>query len=143
MNTRPRYFPPLIDEHWLNQQMFRRYPGHRTTHASRALIEKLTQEYVKFWRLIISFPEKRIVAPATILTVQRVHHDDKQRYFDDCMDYFNKFLSKEFRWGGRPDVIGTVDTFRSYRALYQEKPPEQWHDIVAEYDLGRTSLHLV
>jgi hypothetical protein len=133
----------MIDENWLNQQMFSRYPGHKTTCESRTLIEKLTQEYMKFWRLILSFPEKRIVAPAVILTIQRVHYDDRQRYFDDCMGYFNKFLAKELRWRGRPDVIGTVDTVRSYRALYQEKPPEQWRDIVAEYDLGRPSLHLV
>ena len=143
MNTRTRYFPPQIDQTWLNQSMLQRYPGHKTTKSSRALIEKLTQEYIKLWRLYLSFPERRVVAPGPILAVHRVHYDDRQRYFDDCMDYFNRYVAEEFFWQGRADVSGTIDTVRSYKDLYDEDPPDPWSDIVAEYNIGRSSLRLV
>ena len=67
MNTRVRYFPPQIDQTWLNHALFDRYPGHKTTATSRALVEKLSEEYIKLWRLYLSFPERRVVAPGPIL----------------------------------------------------------------------------
>ena len=143
MDNRTRYFPPRIDTTWLNEATFCRYPSHRSTDHSRAMIIKLTQEYIKFWRLVLSFPERRIVAPGPILAVQRVHFDDRKRYFDDCMEYFNRYLAEELYWHGRGDVIGTLETVVSYQTLFKEDPPEPWFDIVAEYNLGRSSLRLV
>jgi hypothetical protein len=143
MDNPPRYFPPQINTGWLNEEMFRRYPGHSVTPSSRTLIEKLTQEYIKFWRLVLSFSDRRVVAPAPILAVQRVHYHDRRRYYDDCMDYFNRFMDEELRWRGRADVMGTIHTVTAYKTLYGEEPPDPWNDIVAEYNLGRPSLHLV
>lgn len=143
MSSDTRYFPPTIDEGWLNNRMFERYPAHKTSPLGHDLIERLTQEYLKFWRLIVSFPDRRVVAPATILAVQSVHYADRERYFTDCMDYFRRFRAKDLCWLGRTDFLGTIDTVRAYNLLYKEDPPEQWHDLMTEYNLGRPALRLV
>jgi hypothetical protein len=143
MNSRTRYFPPEISKDWLDVQMLRSYPAHKSSQVGRELLERLTEEYLKFWRLVLSFPDKRVVATAPILAVQRVHQSNRKEYFDDCMAYFNRFLSTEFCWKGRSDVTGTVDTVSAYRELYRAQPPEQWRDIVNEYNLGKPKLIIV
>jgi hypothetical protein len=107
------------------------------------LIVKLTEEYLRLWRLVLSYPEKRIVAPGPIIAVQEVHRTHREMYFHDCMEYFRRFMCKEFVWEGRLDVRGTIDTVVSYKDLYHESPPEQWHDLTKQYDLGRPILRLV
>ena len=140
MIARTRYYPPNINRDWLADEVLNCYPSHQ---QCPVLIVKLVDEYIKLWRLFLQYPEKRIVAPGPIIAVQEVHKLNRRIYFQHCMEYFRRFLNKEFVWGGRSDVQGTIDTVRSYIDLYNEQPPEQWVDITTEYNLGRSHLRLV
>lgn len=140
MSNNPRYYPPSIGLDWLVSEILRQYPSHKNTPA---VIVTLTQEYIKLWRLVLTYPEKRIVAPGPLIAVQRVHWGHREKYFADCMDYFKKYLFKELIWKGRLDVAGTVQTVRAYHDLFAEYPPEPWVDMNNEYNLGRAHLKLV
>jgi len=135
-----RYYPPEISHDWLTEETLRLYPSHRTC---RSYIENAVAEYIKFWRLIVSYPDMRIVAPCTILAVHRVHWLHREIYFADCMQYFNRYLFEEMAWGGRSDITGTMETARSYIDLYDEQPSDPWHDLMYEYNLGHSFLYVV
>lgn len=140
MNTRTRYLPPAINRDWLCDELLRQYEGHR---ESLELLAALVDEYFRLWRLFRMYPERRVVATGPIMAVQRVHYNDRERYFYDCMEYFNRFLNSEFVWKGRSDVHGTIQTVVSYKELYEVPPPAPWQDITKEFELGRSHLQLV
>ena len=135
-----RYFPPAISPVWLTQELLKHYPNYKLSNFS---LEDLAKEYIKFWRLVLSYPEKRVVAPGPIIAVQQVHFAHHEAYFDDCMTYFNRFVLRELVWHGQRDIRGAVDTVRAYRDLYHELPPPVWQNITAIYNLKIPSLHVV
>ncbi len=134
------YAPPPISPQWLADAVLHAYPAHR---ASGRLIEELVHEYLRLWRLIVHYPDKRVVAPGPIIAVQRVHWTHRRRYFEDCMAYFNRYIFKECVWGGHQDVAGTLDTVRSYHEFYDTDLPPAWKDMQDAYNLGRAHLRLV
>jgi hypothetical protein len=140
MTNNSRYYPPAIRLNWLVAEILAQYPAHKD---SPDLIISLAQEYLKFWRLVLTYPEMRIVAPSPLIAVQRIHWKHRDQYFNDCMDYFRKYLFKELVWRGRLDVVGTFQTVRSYYDLYDTYPPEAWVDMNNEYNLGRSHLRLI
>ena len=140
MAIRIQYYPPNISRDWLITEVIHRYPNHQ---KSRNLIAMLVDEYLRLWRLSLSFSERRIVAPGPIIAVQQVHRTHREEYLHDCMEYFRRFMGQELIWGGRLDVRGTVDTVTSYSDLYNESPPGPWNDMTEVYNLGRPTLRLV
>jgi hypothetical protein len=141
MQPRPRYYPPAINVAGLKSSVLAQYPSHR---GSLHLIDSLISEYIKFWRLILSYRDKRIVATGPILAVQQVHQQHREEYFADCMHYFNRYVpAKEMAWGGSIDVRGAVQTVASYNELFQEPPPLPWADITALFSFKRTALRIV
>tara|TARA_B100000745_G_scaffold297064_1_gene243399 strand:- start:43 stop:474 length:432 start_codon:yes stop_codon:yes gene_type:complete len=143
MTTAIRYALPAISHAWLTTEVLAAYPAHDEPGEPTALVETLVLEYLKLWHLVIHYPERRVVAPGPIAAIQRVHWKHRKRYFDDCMEYFNRYLFKEMVWGGRLDISGTLDTVRTYRDLYQNDLPPPWGDIAHEYELGRSHLHVI
>jgi len=140
--ARARYYPPAIHELWLKESLLRRYPSHKTC---KEWIDVLYSEYVKLWRLVLSFPEKRVVAPGCIMAVAHVHQDaDRQRYFRDCIDYFQRFVAPhELAWRGDNDIKGTVQTIAAYQDLFKEDPALPWRDMTERYMLRRSVLRIV
>lgn len=143
MTRDARYALPDINHQWLTHEVLGQYPGHKESTESVALIESATLEYIKLWHLAIHFPEKRVVAPGPIAAILRAHWQHRDVYFHDCLSYFNRYIYKEFLWGGRPDVQGTLDTTRAYIELYENNPPEPWKDITDEYDLAHAHLRSI
>lgn len=150
MPTRPGYAPPPISPRWLTAELLQHYPNHT---KSEEHLESLAAEYIKFWRLVLNYPDKRIVAPGPIIAVQRVHWNAKRgeeadldpnmTYIYDCMTYFRKFLRKELIWRGRLDILGAVHTVLAYKDLYHELPPPAWQDITDVYNLEIPGLYVV
>ena len=140
MNMQPTYAPPRLDRQRLTGMLLDHYLGHKD---SRNLIEALVEEYVRFWRMFLSYPTRRVVAPGPILAVQRIHFWDRERYFNDCMDYFNRFLHEEFTWRGQSDFVGTHDTVMAYQDLYNTDPPGPWNDLTKTYYIKRSGFRVV
>lgn len=138
--ARIHYSPPSISLSWLTEEMSAHYPSHK---QSKTLLEDLSKEYLKFWRLVLSFPERRVVAPGPITAVQRVHWSNHEAYYIDSQTYFNRFLLLELVWHGRLDVRGALDTVYAYKELYHESPPPAWQDITHIYNLRIAKLHVV
>ncbi len=140
MTTHPGYAPPPISPYWLTEELLKQYPSHA---QSKAWLEELAREYLKFWRLVLCYPDKRVVAPGPIVAVQRVHFQHREAYLGDCLSYFNRFLLREMIWRGRTDIVGAIDTVRAYKDLYHELPPSPWHDVTSIYNLRIPALRVV
>ena len=140
--ARVRYRPPAIDELWLKEALLMRYPSHKTC---KEWIDVLSSEYLKLWRLVLSFPEKRVVAPGCIMAVAHVHQDaDRQGYFRDSMEYFQRFVSPlELAWRGDKDINGTVETISAYQELFQVDLAPPWRDMTKHDSLRRSVLRIV
>lgn len=130
---------PLLDEQGLKNALVDAYPSHKNIRNS---FNDLVTEYMKLWRLIRSFPDRRIVGTGPIIAVWRIHTDMREQYRKDCIDYFGDFLWwKDAAWGGKTDICGTVDTCRIYEGTYDKLPPAPWHDMVRLYKKqGRLNL---
>jgi hypothetical protein len=142
MGPRVRYAPPPIDQRSLSNLVIEKYQSHQ---SCRDLIETLVAEYVKLWRLVLSYPEHRIVAPGCISAVQRVHQAaDRRTYFAQSMDYFGRYVPpRDIAWQGPMDIRGSIDTVRAYHDLHREFPPMEWSDILAVYGARRNSLVVI
>ncbi len=141
MQARHRFSPPPINVAGLKSSVLAQYPSHR---GSLHLIDSLISEYIKFWRLILSYRDKRIVATGPILAVQQVHQQGRQEYFADSMNYFNRYVPvSEMAWRGSTDVQGAVETVSSYTELFSESPPPPWADINALFSFKKTALRIV
>ena len=127
-NTLPTYAPPILQDVKLKKELLLWYPSHSDT---QSLLADLVEEYKRFWRLILSYPHRRVVAPGPVMAVQRVHQAiDEDRYFDDCMNYFERFMPRnELAWGGLSDHMGTHDTVMVYEDLFRTEPPRAWADM--------------
>jgi hypothetical protein len=91
------------------------------------LISELVEEYKRFWRMILNYPHRRIVATGPIMAVQRAHQCNSEEYFWDCMTYFNQFKTrKDLVWYGLDDYTGTHDTYVVYKDLFNEEPHMAW-----------------
>ncbi len=140
-NTLPTYGPPQLNENELRSRLLEWYPGHN---GSRILLANLVEEYVRLWRLVLSYPHRRVVAPGPILAVQRAHSYNREGYFSDCMAYFNRFMPpKVFAWGGVHDYTGVHDTVSVYKDLFEKNPPEAWADMTDIYGIKRSHLTIV
>lgn len=140
-NTLPTYGPPSLNEAELKNRLLKWYPSHT---GSKNLLDDLVEEYERFWRLVLSYPHRRVVAPGPIMAVQRAHFSNRQSYFQDCMDYFNKFMPpKVLAWGGTADYSGIHDTVTVYRDLYNTNPPDAWADMTNIYGIRRNGLTVV
>ncbi len=126
-NTLAIFGPPILREDVLKTGLLNRYPSHA---GSQKLLTDLIEEYKRFWRLILNYPHRRVVAPGPVMAVQRVHQTDARVYFDDCMIYFNKFMRRdELAWQGHTDYTGTCDTIMVYQDLFETDPPVAWIDM--------------
>jgi hypothetical protein len=67
-----------------------------------------------------------------------------KQYFNDCMDYFNRFLApRDIAWKGTIDHQGTHDTVTVYHDLYSSEPPVAWVDMTSLYCIKKNSLKVV
>lgn len=140
-NTLPTFGPPLLQESFLRNTLLDWYPSHR---ASAELLFQLVEEYKRFWRLILNYPHRRVVAPGPVMAVQRVHQSQTQMYFDDCMAYFKQFKRRdELAWRGRTDYTGTCDTVMVYQDLFQTDPSVAWVDMYQLLQIDRGSVRLL
>ena len=69
-NTPPTYGPPVLQDNVLKATLLAWYPKHD---KSVKLLEDLIEEYKRFWRLVLSYPHRRVVAPGPVMEVQRAH----------------------------------------------------------------------
>lgn len=140
-NSQPVYGPPLLRENMLKARLLDWYPGHQ---ESLQLLTDLIEEYKRFWRLILNYPHRRVVAPGPVMAVQRAHQYDAPMYFADCMNYFSKFMrSDELAWHGRNDHRGTFDTVMAYQDLYSSAPGGAWNDMTHLASIGRGKVQLL
>ena len=141
LNDQPTYGPPLLREDILTARLLDWYPSHK---GSLILLTNLVEEYKRFWRLILNYPHRRVVAPGPIMAVQRAHQFDARRYFDDCMTYFNKFMRRDMlAWHGRTDYVGTFDTIMVYQDLFATDPPVAWIDMSHLANINRGTVRLL
>lgn len=132
-NTLNSYGPPMLNESILRKRLLILYPNHKT---SIFLISELVEEYKRFWRMIVNYPHRRVVATGPVMAVQRAHQLNSEEYFWDCMTYFNRFKTrKDLAWHGSEDYTGTHDTYVVYKDLFKEEPHVAW--------VAMTSLILV
>jgi hypothetical protein len=136
-----RFVPPPFNQQMLCNLVIEQYQSHA---SCKDVIATLVSEYVKLWRLVLSFPNNRVVATGCILAVQQVHQSsDRNAYFYDCMQYFNRYVSRrDFAWFGNRDIRGTLDTMSVYSQLYGI-PPEPWNEMRSVYELKRGHLRRV
>ena len=141
LNTPPTYGSPVLQDHVLKATLLAWYPKHD---KSVKLLEDLIEEYKRFWRLVLSYPHRRVVAPGPVMDVQRAHQSNQRRYFDDCMNYFNEFKRRrDFAWKGRTDYVGIHDTITVYQDLFQTNPPGIWNDMSEIYGLKKGIFRLI
>ena len=139
--TTPTFGPPMLGDDWLKTKLLMWYPSHKTRSI---LIEQLVEEYKRFWRLILNFPQRRVVAPGPVMAVQRVHQSDAPRYFNDCMTYFNQFKRPdELAWRGHTDYVGTSDTIMAYQHMFKASPHIAWIDMSHLVNFDRTTVRLL
>ena len=147
------YAPPPLPREALCNLMLEAYPSHKT---EKELIMLVVEEYIKLWLLKREYPSRRIVAPATILAVQRVHQRlgnkgiaktqdvyDSEVYRNHCIEYLGFYLCREFVWDERSDHGGTVQTMRAYRDCFHNDPPPPWQQMVEIYAAGGFALRVV
>lgn len=125
---RTHYAPPPIDQSWLFAHLVDRFDV-RENDAARKLLRNLVHAYVMWWVLMISFPNRRIVATGPLWEVRRIHASDIERFCADCFDYLGRIPRKEDLWGGPMDLRGTRDTARAIDALF-DYPDLVWEPIL-------------
>lgn len=120
----------------------------------------VVEEYIKLWWMKREYPSRRIVAPGSILAVQRIHQRignddagksakemtdvyDSEIYRTHCIEYLGFYLDREFVWDHRTDHSGTVDTMRAYHDCFHNDPPPPWQQMVEVYERGGFALRLV
>ena len=131
----------MLQGNVLKNKLLILYPNHRCSHN---LLADLVEEYKRFWRLVLSYPHRRVVAPGPVMAVQRVHQIDEDRYYDDCMTYFNRFMSrKDLAWQGKTDHLGTHDTIMVYQDLFKADPPRAWADMTHIIALKKSRYRVV
>lgn len=142
MTDRPRFMPSMLNQSWLKAIVLEQYPSHQ---QCKEWIDLLVVEYIKLWRLVLSYPEKRVVAPGCIVAVQQVHQfADREAYFQNCMQYFNRYIpSEDFAWQGYRDTRGVIDTLNAYADLYHDSPPLPWIDITQTAEIRKSVLRIV
>ena len=139
--TKPVYGPPLLREDVLKDRLIDWYPSHT---GSVRFLTDLIEEYKRFWRLILNYPQRRVVAPGPVMAVQRVHQFDNKMYFDDCMQYFTRFMRPDtLAWHGVTDHTGTFDTIMTYQHMFKTEPPVAWVDMAKTFELKRGSVRLL
>lgn len=138
----PTYAPPNLNKERLEVELLTQYPSHK---GNERLLCELVEEYVRLWRLVLSYPERRVVAPGPIMAVQQIHwYYSREQYFKDCMDYFNKFIPPILlAWKGVTDHLGVHDTVTVYHDLYKADPPRAWADMTSLYAIRKNNLRLV
>ena len=104
----------------------------------------ILEEYKRFWRLILNYPHRRVVAPGPVMAVQRAHQFDHTIYFDDCMAYFNRFMCRDnLAWRGITDYTGTFETILVYQDMYETDPPGVWGDMYRLSQIKRSSVRML
>ncbi len=140
-NYQPTFGPPLLREKAIQARLLEWYPSHA---GSVSLLADLVEEYKRFWRLVLNYPHRKVVAPGPIMAVQRAHQSDAERYFDDCMNYFNKFMPRDaLAWQGTSDLRGTIDTIMVYRDLFTTDPGAAWIDMFQLVPINRGTVRLL
>ena len=129
------YAPPPLDQYFLFERLITTYPGHRGD-ADR-LISRLIEDYINFWRLLMNFPDARVVGTGPIIAVWKVHAADRDQFRTDCMNYFRRFIYwKDVAWKGETDLRGTIDTCRAFERQFNDDFPPSWVDMVRVYQSG-------
>jgi hypothetical protein len=139
-NSHATYGPPQLPERWLKAALLDAYPSH---HNTRNFLFDLVEEYKRFWRLILNYPHRRVVAPGPVMAVQRIHQSDAQLYFNDCMEYFRRFMRRDdLAWRGHTDHVGTFDTIVVYQDMFKTDLPVAWIDMahLAQMPYGSVKL---
>lgn len=110
------FVPPPIDKAWLVANLRDTFPKQKM--ANHDLLEELAVAYLNWWRLMLTYPERRIVGPVPLWYVRRVHARQLDRFFFDCLSYLGKILDEKSVWRGATDFRGTHDTARSLSELF-------------------------
>lgn len=118
---RTQYTPPQIDEEWLLAKLKDDFQGYKNCKMINGQLYELVQAYVEWWRLMITFPERKILATPPIWYIRIIHSSRQERFFFDCFSYLGQIPQKEQVWRGREeDISGVQETAISLRALYDQ-----------------------
>ena len=144
MPERIAYAPPPLNRGMLARLTLEAYPSHHGSQTSKEQIVLLVAEYLKVWHLKLEFPLARIVAPAPVIAVARIHCEQKE-YFNECMDYFNRYVHpSDITWEGESDPLAVVHTVGAYHERYHFAPPEVvWNELLKLHTLRKAHLRLV